>query len=239
MISIIIPTFVEEKIIAETILGLKSLTLPHEIIVADGNSPDKTVEISKKLADRVIISKTIGRRTASQNRNAGAQIAQGDFLVFLDSSCSIPNLDLFFTKCLNNFKGDEKLVAMTCLIRVLPEKEGLFDKIFFSINDLGYMIMNNIFNIGAAAGKFQMIRKKSFIQIGGFREDLAAAEDIDMFRRLSRIGRVMSDTTLTVFHTGRRAHQIGWGNLLFIWTLNSLSFFTSGKAFSREWPVIR
>src|SRR5438874_2570272 len=51
MISIIIPTLDEEKVIGRTLSLLKSqLTIPHEIIVSDGASKDKTVEIAKKLA---------------------------------------------------------------------------------------------------------------------------------------------------------------------------------------------
>ena len=41
-------------------------------------------------------------------------------------------------------------------------------------------------------------------------------EDADMFRRLSTIGRTMIDPELTVLHTGRRAHQLGWPRLIFM-----------------------
>jgi hypothetical protein len=41
-------------------------------------------------------------------------------------------------------------------------------------------------------------------------------EDADMFRRLSTIGKTMIDPELTVLHTGRRAHQLGWPRLIFM-----------------------
>lgn len=240
MISIIIPTYVEEKIIAETILKLKKdLILPHEIIVADGNSPDNTVSIAKKYADKVITPDTQGRRNASQNRNAGARVAEGEFLVFLDASCTIPNTDKFFDRCLKHFNKNNKLVALTTLVRVTPEKENIPDRIFFGLNDLGYYIMNNILNIGAAVGKFQMIRKDAYLKIGGYREDLPAGEDIDMFRRLAKIGKVRSDIKLTVFHSGRRAHKVGWINLLYLWIANAVSVWLFNKSYSKEWPVVR
>ena len=40
------------------------------------------------------------------------------------------------------------------------------------------------------------------------RSRLAAAEDMDLFRRLSRIGRTRFESRLTVYHTGRRAHAV-------------------------------
>src|SRR6516162_3668362 len=44
MISIIIPTFYEEKVIESTLLLTSTLTLLHEVIVSDGGSSDRTVE---------------------------------------------------------------------------------------------------------------------------------------------------------------------------------------------------
>jgi len=41
-------------------------------------------------------------------------------------------------------------------------------------------------------------------------------EDAYMFRRLSTIGKTMIDPELTVLHTGRRAHQLGWPRLIFM-----------------------
>ena len=49
MISIIFVALNEEAYIGETLRSLKSkLTFPHEIIVSDGNSQDRTVEIARK-----------------------------------------------------------------------------------------------------------------------------------------------------------------------------------------------
>ena len=46
MISIIIPTYNEEKYIGFTLEKLKPLTLPHEIIVTDDKSLDATFSIA-------------------------------------------------------------------------------------------------------------------------------------------------------------------------------------------------
>jgi hypothetical protein len=64
-------------------------------------------------------------------------------------------------------------------------------------------------------------------------------EDRELFARLARVGRVRSDPTLTVFHTGRRAHNVGWLRLIAIFLANTLSFRLRGKAFSKEWSVER
>jgi GT2 family glycosyltransferase len=92
---------------------------------------------------------------------------------------------------------------------------------------------------GGSFGEFQMIRRDAFTRVGGFRADLVTFEDVDMFRRLSRIGRTMSDANLTVLHSGRREHQVGWPPLLGMWLVNAAFVACRKRPFTREWKVIR
>ena len=88
MISIIIPTIKEEKVIGRTLRNLKSrLTIPHEIIVTDGKSTDKTVEIARGIADKVVEYTGTTRQTIAQGRNDGAKSAQGEYIAFMDADC--------------------------------------------------------------------------------------------------------------------------------------------------------
>jgi hypothetical protein len=45
---------------------------------------------------------------------------------------------------------------------------------------------------------------------GGRRAHLVTIEDADTSRRVFEIGKTMIDPEVTVLHTGRRAHQVGW-----------------------------
>ena len=80
-ISVIIPTYNEEKNIIRTLYYLSRQTLPrknYEIIIVDGGSKDRTVEIALKYADKVIKQKSKGVGGA---RNDGAIIAKGEIIV--------------------------------------------------------------------------------------------------------------------------------------------------------------
>ncbi len=240
MISIIIPTLNEEKIIEKTLKDLQSrLTLSHELIVSDGKSSDRTVVIVKEFTNKVIEYSGAEGQTIAQARNEGAKIATGDFLVFMDADCTIRNPDEFFSAALARFEKNEKLVGLTASLRVLPEFETRADRFVFGLLNYNIRIMNNVFHVGEAAGEFQMIRRKAFEAVHGFREDLIASEDMDLFFRLSKIGQTMSDASLTVFHTGRRAHTVGWLRLLSTWILNTVSMVVFGKAVSKKWKPIR
>lgn len=239
MISFIIPTLNEEKVIADTLKNISGYSGSKEIIVSDGNSSDATIAISKQYADRVIIHDGIQRQTIGGGRNAGAAVAQGDFLVFIDADVTIPNIDTFLNKAEHYFKQNPSLIGITVQYKVLPELATVMDRIMFKIVGLSFFIVNNITHIGGAGGEFQMIRPESFRTIGGFNESLALSEDADLFQRLAKIGRTKYYGNLFIYHTGRRAHKIGWAPLLYQWIFGWISLVFFKKSFVDEWKQIR
>ncbi len=240
MLSIIIPTLNEEKIIERTLKALRELNVvDYEIIVSDGHSTDRTVEIAKKYADAVVEHDGSFRQTIGQGRNAGAAVARGDLLLFLDADVFIPDINDFFVRAVNLFSDDEKLVALTVFLKVLPEHITLSDKLFFGMTNRFLQFSNNVLHWGAAAGEFQMIRASAFRQVGGFNPKLVMGEDNDLFARLSKIGATHVETGLHVFHTSRRAHSKGWIPLLLLWWSNTLYNKIFKRSLSKEWEVIR
>ena len=240
MISIIIPTLNEAKIIESTLRTLAAtLTLPHEVIVSDGGSSDRTAELAAQYANTVVVHSCAGRQTIGQGRNDGAKVANSDLLVFLDADCVIPAPDQFFARALAHFERDPELVGLTAYLHVFPADETFGDKLVSGIANLGLRVANNVLKRGASFGEFQMIRREAFARLGGFRADLIAFEDADMFRRLSRIGRTMIAPELRVLHSGRRGHQVGHPQLIAMWLVN-LAFVTlRNRTFSKEWKPIR
>lgn len=240
MISIIIPTLNEESVIEKTLTSLRSkLTIPHEIIISDGHSKDRTAEIARKYADKVIVYAGEKRQTIAEGRNDGAKAGKGEFLVFMDADCTIKDPDPFFDKILKHFGRDPKLVAVNVAIRVLPEFETPADWVVFNLFNDYLWFVNDILHIGMSAGEFQMIRKEVFDRLGGYDPKLVASEDVDLFSRLSKVGCVRYEKGLVIYHTGRRAHKIGWPKLLSLWFLNTVSMMFRRRAFVKEWKPIR
>lgn len=240
MISIIIPTLNEASVIGDTIARLQAgLSMPHEIIVTDGKSTDQTAEIAKAAGATVVKYAGSARQTIAMGRNDGAAAAHGEFFAFMDADCQIMSPDKFFSEILAYFDAHPKVVALTVSIRVLPEVETRTDMLVFIIFNTYLRILNNVLGFGMAAGEFQMIRTSAFKEVGGYDPKLVASEDIDIFHRLSRIGKIEFLSHLKIYHSGRRAHKIGWPRLIMTWFLNSMSMFLTKKAYSKEWTVIR
>ena len=163
VISIVIPTLQEEKVIGSTLSLLRTGDeIPCEIIVSDGGSTDRTLEIARRLADRVIEHHSASRQTIAQGRNFGAKSARGEFLVFLDADCSVTNPNQFLASARGRFASDPKLVALTALLRVLPANETLGDKLVFGVMNLATRFRNNVLQKGdAPGGEFQMVRRST------------------------------------------------------------------------------
>lgn len=241
MISVIIPTYNEEKVIGETLLALRSaLKAPnYEIIVSDSKSSDKTVAISQKYADKIVIDPEPQRRSIGRGKNLGASAASGEFLVFIDADVHIPEPIPFFERALSHFKTTPNLSALTVFIQVFPARATLADKLFFGLLNWFYVLMNNVLRIGVASGEFQMMRRDVFKNVGGYREDLPAGEDNDIFRRLGEKGKTRIDSGLTILHSGRHAHALGWPRLLYYWIKNGIYIMLFKKSAYKTWEAIR
>ncbi|MBD3402618.1 glycosyltransferase [candidate division GN15 bacterium] len=99
MISVVIPIRNEERFIAQTIAYVQAQDYPRErmeILVVDGESDDRTVEIVSEIAandDRVKLLRN-PRRLSSAARNVGALAAKGEIITFIDGHTYIDNTQL-------------------------------------------------------------------------------------------------------------------------------------------------
>ncbi len=238
LLSIIVPTLNEEQAIEKTLKQVHDhLTdFPHELIVADSESEDRTAEIARKYA-KVVITKR--HHTIGWNRNQGAAASTGDILVFIDADVFIPDPNHFFKIITDDFAADPNLVGITTRLRVFPKDETFLDWVAFGLTNVRHRRRNNTLHTGSASGEVEIIRRSAFEKLHGFQEDLAAAEDEDMFVRLAGIGRTFMEWRLVVYHTGRRAHQIGWPRLWYEWFMNNYYVKHFHRSYSKEWKQVR
>jgi glycosyltransferase involved in cell wall biosynthesis len=81
-ISVIITAYNSERFVAEAIRTVRAQSVrPHEIIVVDDGSSDRTAEIATALRVRVIRQKNSGSAAA---RNAGTRAATAPWIAYLD-----------------------------------------------------------------------------------------------------------------------------------------------------------
>ncbi len=173
-VSVVIPTLNEAEDIARTVR--KALQLgPHEVIVADGGSSDRTVDNAKTAGARVVSSRC-GRGT---QLNAGAEAATGTTLLFLHADCCPPALSLWYIGQVlqeSDVVGgafELKLDRTTPWLRVVE----------MTANWRSYLWGKPYGDQGV------FVRKDVFEQIGGF-PDWPLMEDVELARRLRQAGTI-------------------------------------------------
>jgi|ERR1043166_487234 glycosyltransferase involved in cell wall biosynthesis len=183
-ISIVIPAFNEEKLLAETLHRVQQSSQAFadrgwkvELIVCDNNSTDSTASIARDHGARVVFEAC---NQISRARNCGAAAASGDWLVFIDAD-SRPTPELFADVGAVITAG--KSVAGGVTVR--------FDHAALA----GRLVMKFWNGISRTlkwcAGSFIFVEANAFRSLGGFSEELFASEEIDFSQRAKKLGRAL------------------------------------------------
>lgn len=155
-VSIIVTAYNEKDYISRCINSLLKQTYKEsEIIIIDNGSSDNTFEIAKKLGVKVFrIEKNLG---PGGGRNFGAKKAKGEILVFVDADMTF---DKNFVKILVKPILSGKEIGTSHRFEYVSNKENIWARAW-SIN----RIPNNI---PKRIGIFRAIKKKKFLDMGGF-----------------------------------------------------------------------
>ena len=224
-ISIIIPAYNEEKALERTLLHFLPFKEKYnlEIIVADDASTDRTVEIAERFADKVVLNRT-GRRARSGSCNRGVREANYGILFFLDADILVEEPDSLFSKVYEVFR-DESVIGGMLNYKVYPDKEKFSDRVTHAFwNAVMRLVLK--FGYGVSTPGIQIVKKAAFNRIGGYDENLRLIQDVDLFLRLSRIGKIRFFSGLYILESPRRYRDEGyliyayrstlrWYNILF------------------------
>jgi len=228
-ISVIIPTLQEQNYIEAVLSRLSKVKPSVEVIVVDGGSRDRTIEVAKRFTDKVYKTRKQG---ISSGRNYGAEKASGDILVFLDADVTFPNK--FVEKVLETFK-DSTVVGATC--NIMPLRFQLGTTTFFKVYNMILRVSTKF--RPHSRGEFFAVRKSAFQTAKGFDETMPCLEDHDLANRLSKLGRFVFISDLTVYESLRRFRRLGFWRVMGTWFVDYISFIFRGKPVSQVWQPVR
>ena len=205
-ISVVIPALNEEKSIATTLAALEPLK-PHELIIVDGGSSDRTVEICNRLGATVLSSP----RGRGLQMNHGARQATGDVLLFLHADTCLPRSafdDIFHAlrehRCVGG-RFDVKL-----------------DGAHWMFGVIGAMIsLRSRLSRVATGDQAIFVRREIFGELGGF-PNIPLMEDVAFSQALKCKGTIACLRS-RVLTSARRWEREGiWGTIFKMWMLKSL-----------------
>ena len=174
-ISIIIPTFNEEKNIQSHLKYLKNLNGSFELIVVDGYSGDRTVELAKPIT-KVFFSE----RGRGRQMNVGAKEASGNVLWFVHADC-YPHPDSF-----------------TAIQQSLENPEIVGGGFEYNLDHEGWMLRFSEFMSNRKNHLLQLVygdmgifvRHETFERIGGYKE-IPLMEDMEFCKDLKTLGKIV------------------------------------------------
>ncbi len=196
--TVIIPTLNEAELIRTSIQRIHDLDESVQIIIADGESSDETVQLSQKAKVEVVFSKR-GRGTQC---NAGAAKASGDVLLFLHADTLLPE-NVF--ELLTNSFSDRNVKIGT--FRLAFDSSNAMLRFYSSFTKFDSMFTR-------FGDQCIVIRKSFFDEIGGF-PDWPLFEDVHLLRLARRQTKVISFPS-QVITSARRFMRRGiiWTQLL-------------------------
>jgi glycosyltransferase involved in cell wall biosynthesis len=174
LVSIIVPTYNSERTLGRCLGSARNQTYKSiELIVVDNSSTDRTVEIARQYGAKVHIMVGVER---SKQINYGVKMSQGKYVYRADSDVILDStiVEEATQKCedegydaVSIFWASDPTISFWAKVRKL-EKDCYKDELMYT---------------GA-----RFFRKEVFEALGGFSEDLVAAEDYDLYNRMNKAG---------------------------------------------------
>jgi rSAM/selenodomain-associated transferase 2 len=221
-LTIVVPVLDEAAGIAESLQALAPLRAQGvEVIVVDGGSRDGTAAVCGARADAVLSAP----RGRARQMNAGARAARGEVLLFLHADTRLP---------------DGAVAALLDGLRSNQRAWGRFDvaivgrSMWFSL--IAWMMNQRSRWSGIATGDQAIfVTRTAFDAVGGY-PDQPLMEDIELSRRLRRLGRPLC-LHQRVLTSGRRWEQHGvWRTVVLMWRLRLLYWLgVSAERLARDY----
>ena len=177
-LSFVVPAHNEEHELPATLQAIhaaaRASERSYELIVVDDASTDATAEIAQRFEARVI---AVNLRQIAAVRNAGARVARGDILFFVDADTHIApsHVSLGIEALEAGFAGGSARVRVDAAV---PFWADLFLKIFATF----------YFAARLGVGAFIFTKRASFEAVGGFDEQYFAGEEFYLTLALKKLG---------------------------------------------------
>jgi glycosyltransferase involved in cell wall biosynthesis len=175
LVSVVIPVYNYERYLGEAVESVLSQTYRYlEVIVVDDGSTDRSGEVAKSFANRGVQYCQMVHSGIGPTRNKGVELAQGDFIAFLDADDRWPLGKI--ERQLRAFESDPELEM--CFGQALQLQNG--PEWESGVSDYEPEVPEMV--PGMVPGTM-LIKRDAFGRVGKFLGDWKVGEFIDWYAR--------------------------------------------------------
>lgn len=197
-------------------VAFSQLAWESELIVCDNNSTDRTAEIARAGGATVVCEPV---NQIARARNRGAEIATGDWLLFIDAD-SHPSAALFAEVAEQIQSGH--CLAGGCTVRL----EDGYPLANFFTGFWNFLSRSQ----RLLAGSFIFCETAAFRKLGGFNNELFAGEELDLSKRLHKLAR-QTGRQVVILH---RHPLVTSARKVRLYSLRELAWFFVRAAFNQK-----
>jgi hypothetical protein len=206
LFSVVIPTYNRSSLLERALDSVRRQTFTdYEVIVVDDGSADGTANYLASLGTRIRTIRQQNQGPAAA-RNAGAKIARGEYLAFLDSD------DLWFPWTIASFaevlRHEDIAMLQACWLdfREDPEHAQVRPELLRGRRYRNYLEASTAGGIHLGAGRM-VVRRRDFEEAQGFDARLHCAEENDLALRLGLVPVFFAVTARCQTACRRHAHS--------------------------------
>lgn len=188
LVSVIIPTYNEEKNIGRLLASIKNQTyINKEVIIVDQSSDDNTIKIARRFSVKIIkLPKPHYYSPPGIKRNIGANASKGTILMHLDADMELPNNDIF-----NKIVTSINIHNQALVLHEIDITKKFWGKC---------KALERSFYWNTPIESARIATKKLFQKVGCYNEIISSGEDFAISQKYKEVTKVVTKKELYIYH---------------------------------------
>lgn len=200
LVSVIVPARNEAKLLPKCLSSLahQRTKVNYEVIVVDTNSDDGTPEIARSFGARVVNEPRKGKVYAFRT---GAKAAKGDILCFAEADCILP---AHWIQTITDYLALHPEVVAISGIYTFHSSTPALNLLAPIVHRLAQALYYLLYGSFQLRGSNFAIRKSAYDAVGGFSENYFDLYDVELGRRVAKIGLIHNVPAMDIKTSDRR-----------------------------------
>ena len=212
VVSVVMPVYNTQRYLARAIESILGQTLQEfELIIIDDGSTDRSKQILEAYARRDGRIRLISRENKgiSYTRNEGVNLAQSELIAVMDSD-DIAHSHRLEMQC-EYMSRHADCVALGSRVELIDAEGNAIREWSSEIEHAEIESAHLDGRSGAMCNPVTIVRREALQGVGGYDEELAGAEDFDLFLKLGEIG-LLHNLPMVLLKYRQHVNSFGYDN---------------------------